>query len=210
MPLKITCSSCQHVQEVDAVPQATFNDRLKGLAEQRDGFKKEADDLRTERDRITSESATWRRDAEELVRLRSQAEEDAAFSAAGLAVQQPHHRAYTRSLYEAEVPKEGEGEKPTFAEWLKAHVASESPDPMLLALRGGSGTTNPGPSAATTPKLFPTPGEKPPAPGGQTFANLQASWAARTAAGGVIQPEELEAAKKLYPKELGIKPTPQT
>lgn len=181
MPIDVTCE-CGKVHKVEAVPQAVFDQRLKSTADQRDGFKAEADKERAARQKLEADTATWKAAAEELTAVKTKAEEDSALSAAGLrADAAPWHRSYLRDRYDA-APKPETGDKPAFADWLKAQASAPDADPLLLALRATPGTpANPTPAnpAPRQPIAPPTPGGNPVPPGAsQVEAILQAARAA--------------------------------
>lgn len=181
MPIPFTCD-CGKTHSIEGVTQATFDERRKTIEAQRDGFKAEADKYRAEAAKIAADAKDWQTAAQELSAMKAKAEEDSALAAAGLrADAAPWHRSYLRDRYDA-APKPETGDKPAFADWLKAQASAPDADPLLLALRATPGTpANPAPAnpVPRQPIAPPTPGGNPVPPGAsQVEAILQAARAA--------------------------------
>lgn len=213
MPIETTCE-CGKTVKVNAVPQDVFDSRLKELANQRDGFKKEADTERAARVKLETDSKDWKTAAEELAAVKAKTEEDAALSESGLRLDMAnHHRSYLRSRYDDTAPAEGT-EKPTFSEWLKAQTAAPDADPFLLALRATPTTSaaSPAPGAPVAPApgspsappapprapVLPPRGEAAPAPASTGLEGVMRAAAAAASAGRPWTREEMAAATKPY------------
>lgn len=210
MPIDHKCTACGADNKIDAVPQATFDERLKALAAQRDGFKTEADKERAARATLETQSKDWKAAAEKLAAVEAKAEEDSALAAAGLrADAAPHHRGYLRSLYDA-AEKPADADKPAFADWLKAQTAAADADPLLLALRATPGQLNTAPPAPAAPGQPPAPrppavlppnsGQPAPAPGGDPQASIMARMNADAAAGRPWSAQQVLEAMNPAPK----------
>lgn len=94
--------------------------------------------LRQQLKTLETDSAQWKTDSAELVKMRREGEENAALVAAGLAIPEGDKtsRDWLRDLHRAQV---GEGEEaPSFADWLKGATEAETPHPLITGLRAAT------------------------------------------------------------------------
>lgn len=212
MPITHTCPHCSKTSEVDAVPQATFDERRKAIEAQRDNATALAKDAEKRAQELAAQSKDWKAAAEELSAIKAKTEEDGALTAAGLRADvDPRHRAYLRALYDS-APAPETGDKPTFADFLRAAAASATPDPFVAALRanpaalaappapGTPAAPAPGtpaaPPAPPRPPVLPPRGEAAPAPASTGLEGVMRAAAAAAAAGRPWTREEMAAATK--------------
>jgi hypothetical protein len=157
VPTDLTCPHCQKNASHPVVPQATFDERIKSLGEQRDGFKAEALKHQADLAKLTTDAAAWRAAADKLSALEQRSAEDAALTAAGLRTDlADHHRRFLRDIY-GDAPKPEQGEKPDFGAWLKTQAGAENADPLILALRAPAAS-----SSAATGAVGGKPAPRPP------------------------------------------------